>query len=285
MRRSILMGLLLVGTLVGVGVAQSSTGPFGSLRGSSFTVNGVTSPGVFLLDTNGAPTTAGGGTQYTEGDTDASISGTAVMWEDAADTLATVKAAKPLPVAFYSGGVAITPATDATHDSAASTTGPNVLGECDDTATDAVDEGDAGKMRVNCTNRALLTSPTGVKLGGGTPVTMKSDNTNNDDETAICTGACTIYTIVAFNHAAASAFLRCENDTAGNTTPGSEANADGEPEIEIPGNTAGAGLVITYPVGMSFATALTCWIATGEAATDATDAATDDVAVHFTRVQ
>ena len=40
----------------------------------------------------------GGGTQYTEGATDASITGTALLWEDGGDTLATVTAANPLPV-------------------------------------------------------------------------------------------------------------------------------------------------------------------------------------------
>ncbi|KKN66180.1 hypothetical protein LCGC14_0474700 [marine sediment metagenome] len=40
----------------------------------------------------------GGGTEYTEGDIDATITGTAFMWEDAADTLEPVSAASPLPV-------------------------------------------------------------------------------------------------------------------------------------------------------------------------------------------
>lgn len=44
------------------------------------------------------PTGGLGGTQYTEGDTEAAIVGTAVMWEDAANTLVSVSAAKPLPV-------------------------------------------------------------------------------------------------------------------------------------------------------------------------------------------
>jgi hypothetical protein len=46
----------------------------------------------------------GGGTQYTEGDTDASITGSAMMWEDAADTLKSVSAATPLPVNVVAGG-------------------------------------------------------------------------------------------------------------------------------------------------------------------------------------
>lgn len=44
------------------------------------------------------------GTQYTEGDTDASITGTAMLWEDAGDTLRAVSAAKPLPVSVTGGG-------------------------------------------------------------------------------------------------------------------------------------------------------------------------------------
>lgn len=44
------------------------------------------------------------GTQYTEGDTDASITGTAIMWEDGSDTLRAVSAAKPLPVSVTGGG-------------------------------------------------------------------------------------------------------------------------------------------------------------------------------------
>lgn len=46
----------------------------------------------------------GGGTQYTEGDTDATIVGTAMLWEDAADELATVSSATPLPVNVVAGG-------------------------------------------------------------------------------------------------------------------------------------------------------------------------------------
>jgi hypothetical protein len=43
-------------------------------------------------------TGAGGGTQYNEGDTDATITGTALLWEDASDTLRAVSNTKPLPV-------------------------------------------------------------------------------------------------------------------------------------------------------------------------------------------
>jgi hypothetical protein len=54
---------------------------------------------VQLKDASGNDVAVGGGTQYTEGDTDASITGTAALWEDAGNTLRAVSAAKPLPVA------------------------------------------------------------------------------------------------------------------------------------------------------------------------------------------
>lgn len=60
-----------------------------------------------LVDTDGhlqvdVLSGGGGGTQYTEGDTDASITGGAILWEDTGDTLRAVSAAKPLPVELFS---------------------------------------------------------------------------------------------------------------------------------------------------------------------------------------
>jgi hypothetical protein len=45
----------------------------------------------------------GGGVQYTEGDTDATITGTAIMWEDASNTLVVPSSSKPLPVDITQG--------------------------------------------------------------------------------------------------------------------------------------------------------------------------------------
>lgn len=57
-----------------------------------------------IVDTAGAQIGSfGGGTQYTEGDTDATITGTALLWEDAADTLKSVSAGTPLPITCISG--------------------------------------------------------------------------------------------------------------------------------------------------------------------------------------
>ena len=58
-----------------------------------------------IVDGSGTQITSfGGGTQYTEGDTDSTITGTAAMWEDGSDTLRAVSAAKPLPVSAVQSG-------------------------------------------------------------------------------------------------------------------------------------------------------------------------------------
>lgn len=60
---------------------------------------------VAIVDGTGDQITSfGGGTQYTEGDADTTITGTALMWEDTADTLRAVSSAKPLPVSVTGGG-------------------------------------------------------------------------------------------------------------------------------------------------------------------------------------
>lgn len=69
-----------------------------------------------LVDTDGhlqvdVLSGGGSGTQYTEADTDASITGTAVMWEDTSDTLRAVSASKPLPVGDAGGSLTVDYAT------------------------------------------------------------------------------------------------------------------------------------------------------------------------------
>jgi hypothetical protein len=64
-------------------------------------------------------TGATAGTQYTEGDTDSTITGTALLWEDTSDTLRAASVAKPLPTSPVVGGAVISsangmPATPAT---------------------------------------------------------------------------------------------------------------------------------------------------------------------------
>ncbi len=64
----------------------------------------------FTTDSSGAlrVTGGGGGTEYTEGDTDASITGSALLWEDTSDTLRAVSASKPLPIDITDASLACT---------------------------------------------------------------------------------------------------------------------------------------------------------------------------------
>jgi hypothetical protein len=82
---------------------------------TELTVNTLGSKGaaaVQVVDGSGNQiTTFGPGTEYTEGDTDTTITGRAILWEDAADTLRPVSSAKPLPV-----NTGLTPQTDALTD-------------------------------------------------------------------------------------------------------------------------------------------------------------------------
>jgi len=83
---------------------------------------------VAIVDASGDQITSfGGGTQYTEGDTDSTITGTALLWEDAGDTLATVSAASPLPVEIIAGSTSGTEYTEGDTD--ASITGSATLME------------------------------------------------------------------------------------------------------------------------------------------------------------
>ncbi len=287
-----------------------------------FATDGTTVRAV-AVDSSGNFVT-GGGTQYTEGATDTTITGNAILWEDGSDTLVVVSSTKPLPVALITS----TPALDLSELPAAATLANDLaipsstligaicmvkdasasnIDFCADTTladevaftyatsrvqpagfvaestTDAAADGTV-VAAVTTLLRQLRTVPTPSLSGGGQGVTFASAG-STEDEHAVCTGPCTLYGLVATNHAAAGAFLRCENDTAGNTTPGSETASDGEPDIEIPGNTAGAGVSAWIPVGASYATALTCWVVTGEASTDVAEVGANDVHIWYVRQQ
>jgi hypothetical protein len=69
---------------------------------------------VNLRDAAGNELAPGGGVEYTEGDTDPTITGKALLWEDAADTLRPVSAATPLPVHVQASALPAGAATQAT---------------------------------------------------------------------------------------------------------------------------------------------------------------------------
>lgn len=126
--------------------------------------------GVVVLNPDGSNIGGGGGgsgTEYTEGATDASITGSAIMWEDTSDTLRAVSAAKPLPVNIVSGSSSGTQYTEGDAD--ASITGTAILWENTSDTLSAVNE--------------TTPLPTRMYVSGGLLV-----GTNPDDDTAAVSG-------------------------------------------------------------------------------------------------
>ena len=113
---------------------------------------------VAIFDASNAQITSfGGGVQYTEGDTDASITGTACMWEDTSNTLVATSAAKPFPVEIVAGaGSGGTAAADDADFTAGTTSGTPVMGVYESTPS-SVTDGDLGIAGITAT-RQLRTS-------------------------------------------------------------------------------------------------------------------------------
>lgn len=100
----------------------------------------------------------GGGTQYTEGDTDASITGTAMLWEDASDTLRAVSAAKPLPIGDAGGSLTVDNATISVVGGGVEATAQRVTIANDSTGVLSVDD-NGGSLTIDA---ASLPLPTGA---------------------------------------------------------------------------------------------------------------------------
>lgn len=126
---------------------------------------------VAIVDGSGDQITSfGGGTQYTEGDTDASITGTAMLWEDTSNTLRSVSASKPLPVEIVAGaGSGGTAAADDADFTAGSTSGTPVMGVYESSPT-SITAGDMGIVGLTQT-RAVRTVVEGTVTVGSHPVT------------------------------------------------------------------------------------------------------------------
>lgn len=137
---------------------------------------------VAIVDGSGAHITSfGGGTQYQEGDTDADVVGTALMWEDTSDTLRAVSAAKPLPVNIVAGGGS--GGTSHVDDNAfagpGSGSGTPMMGYV---TTDSADSGDVGVVGMTAA-RAIFTN---VRDDAGDSC---MDGSNNALRVSIVSGA------------------------------------------------------------------------------------------------
>ena len=136
---------------------------------------------------------------------------------------------------------------DSTHDETAGSAGPLGMGECDDTSTDAVDEGDAAKLRADCTTRALVVTTidpcaSGVKVTKG--VSLAEDGEFIDGTTSQKTYICAIWLVAS---AAEIVSIVSEDDdgscnkTSGVALIGSTTDAEGASFAENGGVSSGTG--------------------------------------------
>lgn len=144
----------------------------GSLTASVRNTGSNDSLNVAIVDGSGNQITSfGGGTQYTDGDTDASPTGTVAMWwDDGDDTVHAASPSDPMPVTVVSGGGGGM-VDDSPFTPGSSTVVP-MGAYVDDTGTDSVDEGDIGAPRMSATRLLYVTtfsgSPVAISDGGGT---------------------------------------------------------------------------------------------------------------------
>lgn len=96
----------------------------------------------------------GGGTQYTEGDVDTSITGTAVLWEDTGNTLSTISSSKPLPVNIVAGASSGTEYTEDSASVANPVGGQLISRRRDNIGAETDTDGDV--IALNATNRGEL---------------------------------------------------------------------------------------------------------------------------------
>jgi len=100
-----------------------------------------------------------------------------------------------------------------------------------------------------------------------------------EDEHTVKTSLGTLYSITATNTNVAVRYLKCENDRAAGTAPGTDTP---EIRIAIPGQTTGAGFTVAFPQGYYFSNALTCWLVTGPTDADVVEVAANEIMVFYT---
>lgn len=178
-----------------------------------------------------------------------------------------VSSADPLPVTVISGVTNVQHAEDAAH--ASGDTGTMALGVRKDTATAlAGSDGDyqpaifdaSGRMHVNVGNTVTVSQ--GLSTSGGASiyevVSAASTNTAN-----IKASAGQIYGLLIFNLAAGIRYVKFHN-TAGTPTAGSGVVL----AVQVPANSAGSGVVISFPFGIAFSTGIGISMVTGIANSD-----------------
>lgn len=183
------------------------------------------------------------------------------------DTQATLASATGDYVPFTSdavGSLYVRNANEVADDSAftVGTTRVNPTGLlADETATDSVDEGDIGLPRMTL-DRKAITASLAHSAGGATAVSTVSAASTN--ATSLKASAGQVYSVTASSVNAAVRYLKFYNKasapTVGTDTP--------VYVLPIPGNTAGAGITHSFPVGLEFPTGIAWALTSGATVAD-----------------
>lgn len=113
----------------------------------------------------------------------------------------------------------------------------------------------------------------------GASVHYRTSAGATEDEHEVKGSAGRLFSITATNTNAAVRYLRCANQVAASTTPGTTTVLLG---MAIPGATTGAGFTTNFgPAGIAFSTGLTCWLVTGAADTDVAEVAANEIKVVY----
>lgn len=137
--------------------------------------------------------------------------------------------------------------------------------QADETATDSVDEGDAGCPRMTLDRKVIVTPYAHAGAGGHTP--FKSLDLDESEEEVKGSGG-KLFWIHAMNLAATKRYLKIYNNTAAGTTVGTTV-----PDLTFPiptlGDTNGAGFCLHFGAhGLALGTGITVAATTGFADND-----------------
>lgn len=157
------------------------------------------------------------------------------------------------------------------------TTSVNMAGfQADETATDSVDEGDAGAARMTLDRKQIVTAQ--GHAAGGLTIFRSLDLDETEEEVKASAG--TIYGMWVTNTATTTRWVKFYNATAANTTVGTTTPII---TIGVPGNATDdiAGSFGPGGIGIAFGTALSVAATTGVADADTGAPGANDVIVNI----
>lgn len=147
--------------------------------------------------------------------------------------------------------------------------------EADETATDSVDEGDAGAARMTLDRKVIVTNQPHAAGGCSIFRSLDLDETEED----VKTSAGTLYGWYIANTATSTRFVKFYNDTAANVVVGTTTPVM---TLAIPGNSSDdVGANVLGGVGIAFGTAICVAATTGVADADTGAPGANEVIVNL----